>query len=475
MNNADIERVLSKHNAAIIAPAGHGKTEMIVDLVAHSSGKQLLLTHTNAGVDALQKRLKKKQVPSDKYAIYTIAGFCMKWCDAYPRTAELKDIPMSDKGFYPMYYQGAAKLFSYEWARVALKNTYLSIIVDEYQDCMLNQHAIFLKINEFMPVYVMGDPLQAIFGWAGELVSWNSLEFEIVPVDTYPWRWYETNQELGQFLSDIRKDLFPALSGSLVSIPTVDYGNSIKIVPPNGKTHPGFLKKLQEYDSVLYITKWSREQVIVCQSTGGLFQNDEPQSLNELYAIAEIVDNQDGYSMGKAICSLFNMCATHVNEELGTYWKHVQDGNIDFTRIKKHQDFGELLSNVVKAHRKEDVLRIMTWFRNNSLFRIYRKELFLEVMRAINYSIVHGCAVIEAAHIIRMMPGQQKRYSEFKNLSSRTVLSKGLEYDCVVIDLTQAHRKGSEFLATDYYVALSRAMKKVYLITDRDTVTLLPC
>lgn len=475
MNNADIERVLSKPNAAVIAPAGHGKTEMIVDLVAHSSGKQLLLTHTNAGVDALQKRLKKKQVSSDKYAIYTIAGFCMKWCDAYPGTTELKDISMSDKEFYPMYYRGALKLFSHEWARVVLKNTYSSVIVDEYQDCMLNQHAIFLKINEFMTVYVLGDPLQAIFGWAGELVSWNSLEFEIITVDTYPWRWHKTNRELGQFLSDIRNDLLPALSGSSVSLPTVVYGNSIRIVPSKGKTHPGFLRKLQEYDSVLYITKWPREQVSVCQSSGGLFQNDEPQSLNELYAISEIIDKQDGYSVGLAICSLFNMCATHVNEELGTYRKHLQDGNADFTRIKKHQDFGELLANVVNTHRKEDVLRIMTWFRNNSLFRLYRKELFLEVMRAINYSIVHGCTVIEAAQTIRMMPGQQKRYSEFKNLSSRTVLSKGLEYDCVVIDLSKAHKKGSEFLATDYYVALSRAMKKVYLITDRDTVTLLPC
>ena len=58
MTNDELLRVNALQNAAIIAPAGHGKTEMIADLVEHSHKRQLLLTHTNAGVDAITNRLR---------------------------------------------------------------------------------------------------------------------------------------------------------------------------------------------------------------------------------------------------------------------------------------------------------------------------------------------------------------------------------------------------------------------------------
>lgn len=63
MTNEELLTISSLPNAAIIAPAGHGKTEMIADIVEHSSRRQLLLTHTNAGVDAISKRLKKETYP----------------------------------------------------------------------------------------------------------------------------------------------------------------------------------------------------------------------------------------------------------------------------------------------------------------------------------------------------------------------------------------------------------------------------
>ena len=49
MTKEELDLLISKHNGSIIAPAGHGKTEMITDIVIALEGKQLLLTHTNAG------------------------------------------------------------------------------------------------------------------------------------------------------------------------------------------------------------------------------------------------------------------------------------------------------------------------------------------------------------------------------------------------------------------------------------------
>ena len=35
----------------VVAPAGCGKTHLIAEAVGHAKGKQLVLTHTHAGVD----------------------------------------------------------------------------------------------------------------------------------------------------------------------------------------------------------------------------------------------------------------------------------------------------------------------------------------------------------------------------------------------------------------------------------------
>ena len=79
MTEDELKNIFTHNAVKIIAPAGHGKTEMIVDMVEYAIGRQLLLTHTHAGIDALRKRLKKRKVNPSKYTISTIASFCIKW------------------------------------------------------------------------------------------------------------------------------------------------------------------------------------------------------------------------------------------------------------------------------------------------------------------------------------------------------------------------------------------------------------
>ena len=61
------------------------------------------------------------------------------------------------------------------WAGKVLQATYGGVIVDEYQDCIYTQHEIFVNINRFLPVVVLGDPMQGIFSFAGKLVDWKTL------------------------------------------------------------------------------------------------------------------------------------------------------------------------------------------------------------------------------------------------------------------------------------------------------------
>ena len=115
MREEEISKLKRMHNAAIIARAGHGKTEMIAEMVKSFSGKQLVLTHTNAGIDVLSKRFKKHKIQNDRFTIDTIAAFCLKWCNAYYHSASF-DTSLSPfstkeetKSYYTSLYEGTKK------------------------------------------------------------------------------------------------------------------------------------------------------------------------------------------------------------------------------------------------------------------------------------------------------------------------------------------------------------------------------
>lgn len=108
-------------------------------------------------------------------------------------------------------------------------------------------------------------------------------------------------------------------------------------------------------------------------------------------------------------------------------------------------------------------LKMLIWFSSNPAFKQYRTELLSEMIRSIKYAIDHDMSIFDAANHIRKDLGLQKRYTGFKFLSSRTLLSKGLEFDCVIIDMA------TPLSAKDFYVAMTRAMKKIYIISDSNT------
>lgn len=193
MTEQEWKKLINKDTAAIIAPAGHGKTEMLSEIVERSSGKLLLLTHTNAGVDAIKKRMNKKNIPANRYNVETIASFCIKWCYSYCSTSNINKslsslVKEQATAYYTQFYSGAKTLFSKSWAGAVLKATYSRVIVDEYQDCTLEHHSIMLQICKHLPLIALGDPMQGIFSFAGPLVDWSNLEYPIITIKTYSWR-----------------------------------------------------------------------------------------------------------------------------------------------------------------------------------------------------------------------------------------------------------------------------------------------
>ncbi|KVP28924.1 UvrD-helicase domain-containing protein [Burkholderia ubonensis] len=209
--------LLAHRLGTITAPAGCGKTQIIADTLIHHEGPKpvLVLTHTNAGVTALRLRMQRGRVPSSTYRIATLDGFAMRLVSLFPgrsgiapETLELRNAGTD----YSAIRLAAVRLVQGGHLNDTLAATYAHLIVDEYQDCNLVQHALVAGLAAVLPTSVLGDPMQAIFGFAGnQLVDWNAHvlpQFPAIGELDQPWRWINAGTpQLGQWLLDCRRVL----------------------------------------------------------------------------------------------------------------------------------------------------------------------------------------------------------------------------------------------------------------------------
>ena len=241
MNPAEID-LLTIARGMVTAPAGCGKTQLIVRaLAAHNGSKPiLLLTHTNAGVAALRARLDRIGVLHRAYRLSTIDGWAIRLITSFPgRSGHDPNIlqlttPTRD---YPEIRNAAKKLLESGHVNTILKASYAHLIVDEYQDCSVPQHLIVYFLSLILPTCVLGDPMQAIFGFRGNaLADWGQqvcTHFPVIAELDTPWRWRNAGAEaLGQWLLEARRLL---VAGQSVDLRTGPPGHVtwIQTVPPN--------------------------------------------------------------------------------------------------------------------------------------------------------------------------------------------------------------------------------------------------
>lgn len=201
---------------SVTAPAGCGKTQLIADALSlHTDNKPvLILTHTNAGVSALRTRLQRGRVPSSAYTVSTIDGFALRLAAKFPLRAgldaqvlELAN-PTAD---YPAIRGAARRLLQSGHINDPIASTYSRLLVDEYQDCNILQHDIVCSIAQLLPTCILGDPMQAIFGFRDPLVHWErDAQAAFPPIGTLqiPWRWRLAGMDaLGAWLLHARASL----------------------------------------------------------------------------------------------------------------------------------------------------------------------------------------------------------------------------------------------------------------------------
>lgn len=230
------------NRGTVTAPAGCGKTQLIAHALASHRGSKpiLVLTHTNAGVAALRGRLDRAGVPHSAYRLSTIDGWAIRLIASFPgRSGHDPDIlrlatPARD---YPAVREAAWKLLQTGHVSEVLKASYAQLIVDEYQDCSVPQHYIVYFLSLILPTCVLGDPMQAIFGFRGNaLADWNQqvcAHFPVVAELATPWRWRNAGAEaLGLWLLEARRLLAAGQQVDLRTGPAA-HVTWTQVTPPN--------------------------------------------------------------------------------------------------------------------------------------------------------------------------------------------------------------------------------------------------
>ena len=488
------------HRHYIEAPAGYGKTEELVKLVVNSNEERkiLLLTHTRAGVAAIQKRLEKYSVASSKYEISTIDSFCMAWCKAYPKTSGFLYCMPYQYGNIQHYYvdihYATAFLLEKEWMQHILKNAYSQVIVDEYQDCTLSQHKLLLgTLSKILPMTILGDPLQGIFYFQGK----SELPCDLYSIEkdcdslqqlTTPWRWKESNLLLGNWISELRGELMKAdRNGKELCIFAPAPCDFIAYISPKN-----FIAELPELSSnqasIAFIARNEKVQLFFNRRTGGRYSYHEKKDNEQLIDIIKKIDVEN--TPFTIYIEIYKMAYSHVSENLSTIEKKLSQCQFNEWRGKKYSDLFYLFCDLSQIPFSERIQRynkikeILCWIKQKKEFSCLRRKFYNQLMQIIDSAISKNISLEEAycqlyTFCDDIIPN---------TVSTRTVLSKGLEFDAVIIDISaeldrleslQRNESPRNFYyklkegvfnwdIRNFYVAISRAKRKIYFIGEQN-------
>lgn len=221
MNEAARLALADRHY--LIAPAGYGKTHLIARTVSeHCRKRQLLLTHTHAGVRAMRSRLAEMGCPPERVRVETISGWALKYATAYPGLSGVCEYQPSGSQWKEIY-GGAAALLDSKAVRRVIQLTYGGLFVDEYQDCTRTQHGLVTRLADLLPCRILGDPLQGIFDFERDPLDWSAdvgSQFDQLPALQTPYRWLCRNEALGEWLVSVRELLEAGTSVDLRRLPS---------------------------------------------------------------------------------------------------------------------------------------------------------------------------------------------------------------------------------------------------------------
>lgn len=201
------EILLSAPRGLVVAPAGCGKTHLLVETVkANAEGRVLVLTHTRAGVAAIRGRLPG--VSPQKVRVTTLDAWAAWLASSFPGNS--KFAATGTAADYDSAKEAANRVLAKQTFSPLLTATYCRVLVDEYQDCNSLQHEMVQLISVATPTIAFGDPMQAIFDFDRKRPKWDEVvqAFGTNWMLKTPHRWERVGEtEFGRWILNRRRDL----------------------------------------------------------------------------------------------------------------------------------------------------------------------------------------------------------------------------------------------------------------------------
>ena len=495
----DYKSFVDGQKTLIIAPAGYGKTYTIAECLKYTEGKQLVLTHTHAGVASIKEKIKKARIDPSTYSVETISSFSQKYVHAFYVGTEMPDQDDA-KEYHPFVIQKAISIFKAEIVKEVVRKTYSGLFVDEYQDCTKDQHQMIVTLANILPTHILGDPLQGIFNFNNDAVVFEDdlSEFEEFPELSTPYRWYQegNNKELGDIIKGFRESL---INGEPIALNADnDNGFHVMSVQPNdfrvstSDYRRGINKLLKnpennpDYNSLLLIVpEYEETRNGRRVQKGGIddrakmrAQIDYSKSLRLL----EAIDDRSFYSLSKKadeliikigrsrkpvkkikndiLESLFNKTDLNVwfNEQ-GLKRKSAQQ---DKERSDKVQ---VKINEFLALPCAKSLLGIILEIKDGLKLKYKREEIVYNFLKCLKQSDIDQSSVHDSMKKNRNIIRRVGRKVHGKCIGT-THLTKGLEFDTVAI------LDADKFdCPKNLYVALTRCCKRLIIFTSKTTLS----
>jgi len=504
----DYQAFVDSDKSLLVAPAGYGKTFTIVECLKHTTGKQLILTHTHAGIAAIKENIKKTKIKSSQFCIETISSFAQKYVKAF-YVGEKMPSQERSKDYHKFVIEQAIHIFGTSPVQNILEASYSGLFVDEYQDCNINQHRMITALSNVLPTHILGDYLQGIFDFDDgvALVDFgNDLsDFEKYQTLGTPHRWYQegNNKLLGDHLKTIRELLEKRQDITLEGNDHIGF-HILKVdaaeIRDSGSDYRKWLTKLivnpdndPSLDSLLIIVPEYKEK----DDNGNLIPKGSITSRAKLrkqidfgnhLTLLEAIDDKLFYSIAKAadvlITSLINAhkpikkCKeflvkifnkTDINNWLTETKKNLNDETFinkkDVNKKRISEVFQTNIFAFIENPSIELLINILKSSKSDLKCKYKRQEILYSLMNALDQANLCNISVSDAMIEQRNRIRRCGRKIKGKCFGT-TLLTKGLEFDTVVI--LDAHNFDCP---KHLYVAMTRACKKLIIFTDNTTLS----
>lgn len=460
------QNFVSDKKSMVIAPAGCGKTHAIVDCLNYTKGRQLILTHTHAGVASLKDKIKQLNIDRENYNVETISGFAQKYVNAFYYHDDIPE--QSHKDYFPSIIKKATKLVTLNPVKHIINLSYNGLFVDEYQDCTISQHVFIMNLSKILPTHIFGDPLQGIFDFGSDsLIDFEKYlrDFKRYPDLTKPWRWEENNPELGNSLKQIRN-----LLENEQEIDLDHFTRSIetRIINTNEgqfytKGYKNYIWPLLKEKNLLIIHPNNavikiREKFNKC--FGSNFLLIQAIDDNSFYKLSKKLDEINSNNFCKIFLEILPRCF-YPKDAIEKLFNKIEKKNKRLKGIENNS--GQLVkycNEMSISFSFSLVSKIFKEIKNITGIKCYKKETLNSLCKALELADYEKITVYEAMEKIKNITRKIGRKITGKCIGT-TLLVKGLEFDTVAI--LDAHKFKCP---KNFYVACTRATKRLIIFTN---------